>query len=73
MENNDLKLAMSFCKESAFETISNIIGEPWEYAYDPKESKNLIMQTLFAIYGVVKNTKDITDALEKGYKENVNK
>lgn len=64
--------AVAFIKESAFDTIDEIIGNPYEYIADDDDSKLLCWQNLTAVYGIVTHVKtmlkDLTAEPWKGEK-----
>lgn len=53
-------------KAHAFDSITEIIGNPWEYCGDTKEEENMRIATLGACYGICVYINDLRDAMKKG-------
>lgn len=53
-------------KAKAFDSMAEIIGNPWEYCGETKEEDNFRIATLGAVYGIAVYTIDVCKALQKG-------
>lgn len=53
-------------KAYAFNSIAEIVGNPWEYCGETKEEDNFRVATLGAVYGIAVHTIDVCKALQKG-------
>lgn len=53
-------------KANAFDSIAEIVGNPWEYCGETKEEDNYRIATLGAVYGIAEYIIDGCKALQKG-------
>lgn len=66
---NEVEKAILGFKGMAYNTIADIVGNPWEYLDEDETADHMRVATLGEIYGIMLLTESVCESLKKGAPE----